>query len=252
MSTLTNSHQIPEIFSPFTSIVAAQSTRHGGVSPAPYSSLNIGLYTPDEQTNVDENRDRFFGALGVQESQIAGSFQVHQDQVKMVNQPEQVEGYDALITNKKNIFLTVTVADCVPILIYDAKQEVVAAIHAGWRGTVVQIVRKTLNKMQLQFQTKGPDCYAFIGTCIDLCSFEVGPEVSDQFAEAYKEWDEGRQKFRVDLKESNKAQLLGFDVPESQIEVSPFDTMTHNDTFFSHRKEAGKTGRMLAVIGMKD
>lgn len=243
-------HQ-PQIFTSFSNLIAAQSTRHGGVSPAPYQSLNLGLFTNDESSNVQENRRRFFSSLDVEEYQVAGSFQVHQDQVKVVEVPGQWDGFDALITRQKEVFLTVTIADCVPVLLYDPVQQAVAAIHAGWRGTVAQVVVKTLREMERQYQTKPANCLAFIGTCIDGDHYEVGLEVAEHFSALQKKWRPDRQKFYVDLKKANLDQLQSQGVQPKNIETSPYCTVADNDTFFSHRKEKGTTGRMLAVIGMK-
>ena len=240
-----------EIFQKHNHLIAAQSTRKGGVSVSPFESLNLGLFTEDSPQKVSENRLRFFSALGIKEAQTVSSYQVHGDNIKVADQPAQLEGYDALVTNKAGIFLTITIADCVPILIYDPVRQVVGAVHAGWRGTVAGIVAKTLQVMQAEYETLARDCQAFIGTCIDGNSYEVGLEVADHFSPNQKYWNEERQKFFVDLKRANKDQLLSQGVLPEQIEISPYSTVEHNDTFFSHRHEKGKTGRMLAVIGMK-
>lgn len=233
-------------------IVAGESTRLGGYSLPPYESLNLGLYTDDQQRTILKNRRFFFESLGIKPEQTAGSHQVHGDQVFVVEQPGQYEGFDALICNHKGIFLTVTVADCTPILIYDSQKEAVAAIHAGWKGTVLEIVRKTLELMSKNFGTKGEDCHAYIGTCIDECSFEVDADVADNFSLPFKRWDDNRNKFFIDLKAANKKQLLDFGIPDANIEVSTFSTFDHNDRYFSYRKEKGQTGRMLGVIGMRN
>lgn len=232
-------------------IIAAESTRHGGVSPAPYASLNLGLYTPDEDENVTENRKRFFKSLGILPQQVAGAHQVHGDRVCLLEKAGQIEGYDALITQQKNLFLTVTIADCTPVLIYDPVNEVIAAIHAGWRGTASRIVQKTVEKMHSKFHTEPSDCLAYIGTCIDECDFEVDEDVAMHFAKAHQRWDESHQKYFVDLKAANQTQLLALGLAPNQIEVSTYSTVRDNEHFFSHRKEKGKTGRSLAVIGIK-
>ena len=155
------------------------------------------------------------------------------------------------MTNVPGILLAVSVADCTPILVYDSRNQVVAAIHAGWRGTVSCIVASTLIFMEKTFGTRGVDCFAYIGTCIDECSFEVGDEVALEFSEPFKQFDAGRGKFFVDLKKANAAQLLAFGIPEGQIEISPYCTVRHSDDFFSHRHEQGVTGRCLGVIGLR-
>ena len=165
--------------------------------------------------------------------------------------PGGAEGFDALITRQAGILLAVSVADCTPILVFDAKNKAVGAAHAGWPGTAARIVEKMLRRMADEFGTAGPDCFAYIGTCIDECSFEVGDEVADKFDDAFRRFDAARSKYLVDLKKANQAQLLAFGVPENQIEISPRSTVLHNEDYFSHRKEKGTTGRMLAVIGME-
>ncbi len=246
------SFYLPIIFQQFPHLIGAESTRHGGVSSPPFSSLNLGINTNDDPDNVRENRRIFFEKLGILETQLASSYQVHGNKVQVVLGEGRTEGYDALVTNRPNVFVGVTVADCTPILIYDARNRAVGAVHAGWRGTVAQIVSKTLQTMQHTYGTQAVDCYAYVGTCIDECSFEVGEEVSDQFEDEFKRFDVTVGKYLIDLKRANAAQLLAFGIPTSQIEISPYSTVTHNTDYFSYRLEKGQTGRMLAVIGMKN
>lgn len=246
---LTSSFIQPAIFQSFENLIAAESTRHGGVSKPPFHSLNLGINTADLIEHVNENRRLFFEQLGISTNQFASSFQIHGDKVKVVTQPERTEGYDALVTNIPNLYIGVTVADCTPILIYDAKQQAVAAIHAGWRGTAAQIVAKTLATMHENFGTQPTDCYAYIGTCIDFCDFEVGEEVAAQFDAEVKQFDTLRGKYLIDLKKANAAQLLAFGIPPQQIQISEYSTIAHNQDFFSYRLEKGQTGRMLAIIG---
>ncbi len=239
------------IFSDYSQVVAAQSTRHGGVSLPPYASLNLGWSTADHPAHVAENRNRFFTTLGMDPARVASAHQVHGDAILHVLEPGRYDGYDALITREKDLMICVTVADCTPVLIFDAANEVVAAIHAGWRGTKLGIVSGTMRQMGELFGTRGRDCCAFIGACIDLCDYEVDADVADQFAPHFKKLDTKRGKFFLDLKSANRAQLLAEGVLPERIEVSPYSTVTHNTDFFSHRAEQGLTGRMLAAIGMK-
>ncbi len=242
---------IPPIFQQFPELIAAQSKRHGGVSQPPYASLNLGGSTEDDPDAVLENKRLFYNSLGIAENQVASSHQVHGTELFITNKPGREQGHDAIITSQAGVMALVTIADCTPILVYDAKNKVVAAIHAGWRGTVAGIVSKTLKKMQEVYGTQPEHCYGWVGTCIDECSFEVGTDVSDHFAEQFKRWDENKQKFFVDLKAANAEQLRSFGIPESQIEISPYSTVLHNEDYFSHRLEKGTTGRMVAVIGRK-
>lgn len=240
----------PHIFNQFPRLVAAESTRHGGTSPAPFASLNLGKSTADAPENVAENRRRFCAALGFEPGQLAWSHQTHDDQIRHVVAPGGAAGFDALVTSERGVLLTVSVADCTPILVFDAKNEAVAAIHAGWRGTVAGIVFKTLQFMADTFGSRPADCFAFVGTCIDECSFEVGDEVAAHFADDFKRFNAGRGKFFVDLKRANAAQLLDFGLPPAHLEISPYSTVLDNADYFSHRAERGTTGRMLAAIGL--
>ncbi|MBX7204465.1 MAG: peptidoglycan editing factor PgeF [Bacteroidia bacterium] len=242
---------LPSVFDTSYGIVAAQSTRLGGVSLAPFFSLNLGLSVNDKEEHVKQNKELFFGKLGIASSRICTQHQVHGCEVHITNEPGHHKGFDAQITNKRNLFLAVSVADCTPILIYDTKNHAVAAIHAGWRGTVAQIVTRTLHKMQKEYGTEGKNCFAFIGACISQKHFEVGEEVAAQFDEPLKYFDAAKHRWKVDLKAANRQQLLAFGLKESHIEVSHYCTVEHNELFFSHRKENGTTGRMMAVIGMK-
>ncbi|MGZ4035489.1 MAG: peptidoglycan editing factor PgeF [Bacteroidia bacterium] len=241
---------IPEIFDS-TKVIAAQSTRLGGISPAPFDSMNLGLSVNDDEKNVWKNRELFFGGLGIELSQVSRCYQVHGNNVLVVNEPVTNEKYDAQITNKRNVYLAVSVADCTPVLIHDTKNNAVAAIHAGWRGTAGKIVSNALQLMKENYGTEGKDCKAFIGACISYENFEVGDEVASHFDASQKRFDEAKQKWFVNLKEANKKQLLDFGLRENNIEITNYCTVENNDTFFSHRKEKGTTGRMMAVIGMK-
>ncbi len=240
----------PAIFTSFPNLIAAKSTRHGGISPAPYASLNLGKGTDDAPENVAENRRRFCQALGFEPGQLAWSRQVHGDLVRRADTPGGAEGFDALVTAVPGVVLAVSVADCTPILVFDAKNQAVAAIHAGWRGTAAGIVEKTLARMAAEYGTRAADCFAYVGTCIDECSFEVGEEVAAAFTDDFKRWDTARGKFFVDLKRANANQLQAFGLPVAQVEISPYSTVLHNADYFSHRTERGLTGRMMAVVGV--
>ncbi|MBK8921418.1 MAG: peptidoglycan editing factor PgeF [Saprospirales bacterium] len=240
----------PAVFRPFSHLIAAESTRHGGVSQGPYASLNLGKNTADRPDHVAENLRLFCAALGFSPGQIAWSRQVHGAEVSTVTNPGGASGFDALITQTPGIVLAVSVADCAPVLVFDTENQAVATIHAGWRGAAAGIVQKTLERMAAQFGTRGAHCVAYIGTCIDVCSFEVGPEVAAEFATDFKRPGPGHRKFFIDLKKACAAQLETFGVPSGQIEHSAYSTVLHGNDYFSHRLSGGVTGRMLAVIGI--
>lgn len=244
-------YRVPAIYTSFSELIAAESTRHGGISSMPYQSLNLGFNTDDTPENTAENRRLFFTALGFDPAQVASSHQCHSTNILLATQPGRFDGYDALITAVPGVVVAVSIADCVPILIYDVGKRVVAAIHAGWRGTAGGIVSKTVQTMQQEFGTWPGDCFAYVGTCIDETSFVVGPEVAEAFDTAFVQAGHQPDKFLVNLKAANARQLIDAGIPTNQIGISPYSTVLNNDDYFSHRAERGQTGRMLAIIGLK-
>lgn len=239
----------PKFADAFPQLTIGQSQRMGGVSPFPKNALNLGLYTEDGLENVLENRRRFARAINWNVNQIAGAKQTHGSAIHRVISAGEYVGYDALITNQKNILLTITTADCIPVLIYDPEHEAFGAAHAGWKGTVAQIAPKTLRMMMAEFSTKPEDCYVYLGAGIQHCYFEVQNDVAQHFASHLVESGPKPGKFFVDLPTANQEQLVELGVNAKQIERSVHGTVANNDLYFSYRKEGGKTGRMLAVIG---
>ena len=187
-STLSGSHStIPAgHLASLPGVMAAQSTRHGGVSPAPYNSLNVGRYTPDAIEHVRANRQHFFTALDWPSAAFVESHQVHQDQLLTVKEPGSWEGFDGMLTQKKGLALTITVADCCPVLLYDPVTESIGAAHAGWKGTVAGIARKLVQRMQADLGVHPPDLYAWTGVCITPDHYEVDADVANQFPEPHK------------------------------------------------------------------
>lgn len=244
---MTNSSErviIPSIFKHIPQLVAGVSTRHGGKSKEAYQTLNLGLHTDDHPDMVHENLSLFCADLGISTDTLARSYQIHGDVIWETKEPGYTSGYDAIIAHAPGIFAGVGIADCCPILLADPVRKTTAAIHAGWKGTVSQIVAKTASAMISQGSNPA-DILAYIGPCISLAHFEVGDEVADHF-----ELKERRgARWHVDLKASNEAQLRNAGI--SQIEISEYCTIENNDLFFSHRKEKGVTGRMLAIIGFR-
>lgn len=136
----------PVVFDNAADIIAAQSTRHGGVSPAPFDTLNLGKSTGDDPSNVLENRRIFCSQLGYSPEQLAWSKQTHGDEIRIVEAPGGSEGHDALVTDVPRILLAVSTADCTPVLICDPVKRVVAAVHAGWKGTVARLAAKNTDE----------------------------------------------------------------------------------------------------------
>jgi YfiH family protein len=244
-------YQAIEIFNFNDHLLAIESTRWGGISIQPYSSLNLGAFTNDHKEAVQRNKEILYSDLGINGDQIASSFQCHGNEVLNVVEPGYYEGFDALITNKKDIFLQILVADCTPMLLFDPQNEVVAAIHAGWRGTVNNIVQKTLEKMKDVFNTNPSDCFAYVGTCISQPFFEVDEDAALYFDQEFYVFDKEKNKYFIDLKGCNVRALSDAGLMKNHIAVSPFCTVKDNNLFFSHRHEKGTTGRFGVIIGMR-
>jgi YfiH family protein len=238
---------VPKIFQDIPNLVAGVSTRHGGVSQQPYLSLNLGIHTADSQDLVQENLTLLCQDLGIKEQQLARAYQCHGASIWHANEGSYQENYDAIIANQIGVIAGVGIADCCPILLVDPIQKITAAIHAGWKGTVSKIVYSTANVLIQQYQSNPSDVLAWVGPCISQKHFEVGDEVAVHFSEKEKKLI--GEKYYVDLKSANVHQLQAIGI--NQIEVSEKCTIEHNDDFFSHRKEKGLTGRMMAFAGFK-
>lgn len=235
----------PRIFDSIPSLVGGVSTRHGGFSLGAYSSMNLGVHTDDNPVHIQANLHAFCTELGIKPEQLARSYQVHGNSIWETSEAGYVSGFDAMLSKTAGIFAGVGVADCCPILLADPVTQQAAAIHAGWKGTVKNIVQKTAVTL-ISNGSNPADILAYIGPCISLARFEVGDEVAEHFE--YKEKRGAR--WHVDLKVTNASQLR--DLGINQIEISDYCTVRHNDLFFSHREEKGITGRMLAVIGFRE
>ena len=236
----------PAIFNPFPEIIAAQSTRIGGVSPEPLG-MNLSSHVGDEQANVDENRRRFLASIEAPDSiKSVYQNQVHSANVAVVVGEEGiVKENDALITSETNVLLGVTVADCTPILLYDPTTKLIAAIHAGWRGTEQMIALATVRKM-MELGAEPENMFAFIGASASQEKYEVEIDVATLF-ESKHTTDLHNGKFLLDVKTANLDQLLFTGIPREHIEVSPLCTIS-DERLHSYRRDGKKSGRMLAVI----
>jgi YfiH family protein len=239
----------PTIFNQFPEIVAAQSTREGGVSPMPYG-MNLSSHVGDAIENVVENRRRYYEAAGVSnDARFVYQNQIHSSHVNVVRGDEGiVKESDALITSEANVLLCVSIADCTPVLIYEPKAKIIAAIHAGWRGTEQMIVLAAIQKLK-ELGASPKEMFAFVGASASKEKYEVGFDVATLFEKHhFTELPTG--KFLLDVKGANVEQLTRSGVPQSHIEVSPLCTIT-DARLHSYRRDGKQSGRMLAIIGMK-
>lgn len=232
-----------ELFS--ENIIHGVSTRKGGSSPYPYDSLNLGFDTKDQTTNVVKNRETFFTTIGVSEENVAIPGQIHGDRVQIINHPGLYPDTDGLITEIPDIILTIQTADCVPVFLYNPVRKVIAAVHAGWRGTYEKIVFKTIDKMVREFNLKTENIIAFLGPSIGPCCYKVGSEVIQKFSSKYIHND------YFDLWNCLSDQIEEAGCVSKNIHVSGLCTACYPEWFFSHRRDQGKTGRMLAYINFK-
>ena len=237
----------PRIFQSIPGLVAGVSTRHGGLSESPYSSLNLGVHTDDSPEIIEQNLSIFCADLGISTVDLARSYQVHGDKIWVTGRPGYQSGFDAMVSVQPGVFAGVGIADCTPILLADPVTRVCAAIHAGWKGSVAGIVEKTAKRMIENRGSNPGDILAYIGPCISQAHFEVGDEVAEHFAAEFKTLV--GSKWHVDLKAANAAQLIKLGI--HQIEIDSACTVENNADYFSHRKENGTTGRMLALIGFQ-
>lgn len=236
------------IFSGFPRLLFGMSTVQGGVSRGTFG-LNLSFNVHDDEANVRENRSRFFSALGISETQVAFTRQQHTTDILTVTTPGTNDTCDALVTARTGVFLAISVADCTPVMLFDPVNNVVAGVHAGWRGTAGRIVEKTVMRMMNEHGSQPSDITAFIGPSSGPCCYEVGTDVAGQFP---KICSDPRQddKYMLDVKKANLLQLLESGLQNSNIEVNQ-DCSIHNPLYHSHRRDGIGSGRMFAVIGMK-
>ncbi len=216
--------------------------------------FTLSFSSSPDRTFVQRNRNPLAVAMGIESSGLYLPSQVHKTrsvQIKKNTPREELLETDALITNESGLCIAVMSADCVPILLYDKKNNAVGAVHSGWRGTVARILEKTLQQMHQIFGTKGEDMYAGIGPSVSQDSYEVGEEVVSEVQRSFGNKSElmipvGTNKAKLDLWKANKLQLMEFGVPATQIEISDLCTVKNNNHFFSARK--GDAGRFAAGI----
>lgn len=263
------------------------STRLGGASTC-YGgrSLNLGLTPADSKDNVARNRALFLEALGAASEGSGGTWplvqlkQVHSAVVHRVGAPPRgpLAG-DGIITDTAGLLLAIKTADCAPVLVADVKRRVIGAFHAGWRGTASRIVEKGVGEMRRHFGSVPRDLRAAIGPSIRRCCYQVGPEVRAEFesqfsysGELFEEvfdadaihvrypmlfltarapgHSELGPELHLDLVEANRRQLADAGLRAEHISVVEGCTACDTARFFSHRAEFGKTGRLMAAIGM--
>ncbi len=237
------------------------STRHGGVSPEPWRSLNFSVLRGDTPERVCENWQRLAGALGQDPATFVHCRQVHGTGIAKVdgtNAGQVMDGSDGLITDTPGLPLSLVFADCVPLLIYDPAHHVLGICHAGWRGTVNGAASATLWAMQAAYDTEPALVRVCIGPSIGPQSYEVGPEVvalatlhlpNAQATLDYTNGTDANPFF--DLWQANVQWFVAAGVPPQHIEVAGIDTARNTAEFFSHRAERGRCGLFSMVAWLE-
>lgn len=237
-----------KIFKKYPNLITAVSERKDGTMKL------VGESERDEK--VIKNREKFFKKLDIDSKSTLRADLVHSNNVEIVTSQETkrtIEKTDGLITADKNLFVTITVADCLPIFIFDPKKEIIALIHGGWRNLAGNILKKTIKKMTKKFGSLPQNILAGIGPGISQCHFEVKDDLLEEFKPYLSDalLKEKEKKF-LDLKKIATIQLINSGIKKENIEISPECTFCLQNKYFSFRREKPKTAEtMIAVMGKK-
>lgn len=255
----------PEALNQSGTAKAAFTTRHGGVSTGQWSSLNLGLHVGDNREDVITNRELAARELNAALDQWVCGEQVHGNRVAVITEEDRgsgarshetsIKGVDALVTNVPGIVLTAFAADCVPILLVDPVQKAIAAVHAGWKGTMKQIAKETVRVMQEVYGSRPEDMLAAVGPAIDLCCYEVDQHVFIPFVELYPKGkgffqEKFDHKWQLSIPEANVQILEEAGLLPNRVVRTGGCTSCQTDLFYSHRAEKGKTGRHAGLIAL--
>lgn len=233
-------------------------TRHGGLSPDPWRSLNLGGTVGDDLDRVAENRQRLFFALDRPVSSVFDVWQVHSANVVVADGPRNDRPHtkgDIILTDDPGVTLLMRFADCVPILLYDPHRRAIGIAHAGWLGTVRRAAEFAVQAMVQTFQSDPADILAGLGPSIGPDHYTVGTEVVEQIEASFGQEASCHLvrrdgKTYLDLWSANEALLQGQGVVH--IEVARICTACHGSDWYSHRSEGGKTGRFGAAIALSE
>lgn len=235
------------ILKKYPEIIFGFSTKIGLNRTAPYY-FNLSYSVGDDEKIVEENREAFFKTLGLTGKNIAVQKQVHSDTIKYVTHGGMNGESDAMVTDKINLGLAISVADCTPVFIYDPENKVIAGVHSGWKGTGKKILTKTLQKLARDFNSDPEKLIAYIGPSICQKNYEVGKEVADFFDKKYK--TKKGDKYLLDVSEVNYNMLINFGLQKNNIEKSELCTYEEKEILHSYRRDGRKSGRSFGVIAL--
>ena len=236
------------------------STRKGGVSPAPFESLNLGMNTSDCAQNVEKNFDILCNSTGLERSGVLWARQTHGCGFLTIGEGDDLRKVyssqaDALITARKGVCIGVKTADCCPILIADKNARLVAAVHSGWLGTSKRILEKVITVMNRSFGVGPDDLKMAIGPSIGACCYRISRSRYDSmkenlpFMEEYAE--KSKDTYFIDLKGLNSRIARQNGIRDEAIWVSGHCTSCAQDLFYSFRRDGEKTGRHYSGIMLK-
>ncbi len=240
-------------------------SRIGGLSPAPYSSLNTGPRSGDDHRNIAENLSRITSLFSVPRERLFCSVQVHGADIihvsssclphSLFSQGEPLRG-DALVTDQEGILLGILTADCLPVLFVDPIHLAVGAVHAGWRGTLQGISGKTLRELGRVYGTRPEECLVAMRPAIGPCCYTVGENVVEKFLEESGDNERfinpvSSGQWRLNLEAINRHQLLQHGIREPNVSPGSVCTCCRNDLFFSVRSQGDPTGRQITMIGIR-
>ena len=227
--------------------VLAFSTRLGGVSAPPWDTLDLGLSCGDRPESVQENRRRLLTTLGLDPASLATAGQVHGSDIRTVTRPGHEPGCDALVTFRRGVTVAVATADCMSLLY--AVPGAVAAAHAGWRGAAAGLPAATLHALCTAAGVPASAAQVALGPCIRACCYEVGPDVARRFPATAVRAVDGR--LHLDLPGAARTQLLEAGLPAEALQDTGACTACERDRYFSHRREAGRTGRLWGLAALR-
>jgi YfiH family protein len=235
------------------------TTRHEGVSRAPYNSLNLGANTFDSPHNVQGNRSLLARSFGTRVEKLVMVNQCHDTDILVIDEPNPEYAHfqkiqcDGIVTNQHGVMIAVGVADCLPLLLLDPVKKVVAALHAGWKGTAGNMAAKGVETLTKIFGSNTGDILAALGPAIKSCCYEVDEPVKNAFSASGVEWsscatESENNKWKLDLSVANRVQLLAAGISGENIETAEQCVCCQHDWFFSYRRDAGETGRQAGFI----
>jgi hypothetical protein len=243
--------------SKFKKIIHFSTTRIGGSSLGKLKSFNLGYTVNDNPENVSKNLEQLAKSIDFGKKQMISPKQTHSANIGIITSENDIfPDTDALITNIPNLCIYVRTADCVPVLLFDPTRNVVSTIHSGWKGTIQEISKRTIEIMRKEFGTNSKNIFAGIGPSIGPKVYEVGPEVLEQFIKSFGNnfctiSIKGSEKGFLDLWKANKQILIESSIPENQIEVAELCTYSNPEMFYSARRDGIKTGRLASGIMLK-